>query len=315
MLRRTWAKTAMGAVLVSLTLGTLAQAKDPHDVRIAYSVSELANPWCRQVVAGMEKACQELGIQCKVLDAHNNTEKQVRELDEVIDAKYDGIMATAVNVVDTNKVFARAQKEGIVTGSIGQDSEYANMIYNLDEFAYGEAIGANAGRWAKLNLQCHGKVALLTQDDFDNVRARGDGIVKGLQSECPAINIVARLPAGEVFRGMMVTNLMLPRDPDVNMLIATNDTGGIGGYIVFMANQFVDSKRGVFSGDAIPDVLELMKAPNSAYRGTVDIKPQEVGYNSTKLVYQMVQEGVSIEPVVRSYTLDPITQEEVRAGQ
>lgn len=235
MSRRILAKTVMGAALLSLALGTVAEAKDPKDVRIAYAVSELANPWCRQVVTGLQQGCQELGIQCEVLDGQNSKGKQKSEMESVLAAKYDGLLATAVDVNDMEEVFTRAQKAGIVTGSIGQVTEHSNMSYTLDEFAYGHAIGSNAGKWAKTNLKCQGKAALLTQDESANTRARGDGIEKGLRDECPNIKIVSRLPAGELFKGMMVTNLMLPKDPDVNMLIATNDTGGIGGYIVFLA--------------------------------------------------------------------------------
>ena len=46
MLWRQIAKAFIGAAVLSLVLGVpAAEAKDPKDIRIAYSAPQLANPW------------------------------------------------------------------------------------------------------------------------------------------------------------------------------------------------------------------------------------------------------------------------------
>ena len=285
MLWRQIAKAFIGAAVLSLVLGVpAAEAKDPKDIRIAYSAPQLANPWFRGVKAGMDKACAELGIQCVAVDAQNSKTKQGEDIRKMITDGYDAIFATALDP------------------------------YNLrDEFAYGKAIGTQAANWAKKNLKCKGKVALLTQDNIATVRARGDGVVKAIRTICPELQIVARFHADDPFRGMSIMEIVIPRHPDLDMVVATTDSGGIGGYIIMTANGLVGDKHAVFSGDATPDAITLMKEPNSIYRGTVDLSPVHGGYESIRILYNMIQYGAPKSPVVRQLPYVEVSQEKVRS--
>ena len=314
MLWRQIAKAFIGAAVLSLVLGVpAAEAKDPKDIRIAYSAPQLANPWFRGVKAGMDKACAELGIQCVAVDAQNSKTKQGEDIRKMITDGYDAIFATALDPYNLSQLFSLAKSFGIVTGSIAQTAINSNLIYGMDEFAYDKAIGTQAANWAKKNLKCKGKVALLTQDNIATVRARGDGVVKAIRTICPELQIVARFHADDPFRGMSIMEIVIPRHPDLDMVVATTDSGGIGGYIIMTANGLVGDKHAVFSGDATPDAITLMKEPNSIYRGTVDLSPVHGGYESIRILYNMIQYGAPKSPVVRQLPYVEVSQEKVRS--
>lgn len=298
-----WSATLMlVGILGCVGLGfgsTAAEAKDPSEIRIAYSVPQLANPWFRGVVAGMHKACNELGIKCDVVDAINNKRKQSEDIRRMITSHYDAILATTLDSFNVGQLFSMAKNFKIATGSLAQTATNSNLVYGMDEFAYGMAIGTQAAEWAQETLKCKGKVLLLSQDKIVTSQARGDGVVRGLRTLCPDLQIVARYHADDPFRGMMMTEIALGHHPDLDMVVATTDAGGIGGYITMTANSLQDDRHAVFSGDATPDALELMSLPRSIYRGTVDLDPSQGGYESVKILYDMVQNGIPKSIVVR----------------
>lgn len=287
-----------------------AVAKNPEDIRIAYSMPHLANPWFHGVVDGMQRACKELGIKCDVVDANNNKRKQSADIRKMITSHYDAILVTSIDSLNTGQLFALAKNLGIVTGSLAQTALNSNLVYGMDEFAYGEAIGKQAGEWAQKALKCRGKVLLLTQDKIITSQARGDGIVQALNSLCPELQVVARYHADDLFRSMMVTDIALGHHEDLNMVVATTDAAAIGGYIIMTANKRQGDQYAVFSGDSTPDALELMSLPRSIYRGTIDLDPNKSGYESTKILYDMVQNGVPSSPVTKQLPFVAVPQKE-----
>ena len=52
------------AVMAVATISSANAATDPSEIKFGYSIPQLANPWFVGVKLGMEKACEELGIQC-----------------------------------------------------------------------------------------------------------------------------------------------------------------------------------------------------------------------------------------------------------
>lgn len=312
-MKRCFVNAVIGAAFMTLGLGWgVCSEVQAQDVKIAFSVSRLDDPWFHEVVDGVQKACNELKIKCDVVDAGNNKQKQSADVRKMIDDKYDAILVSAVDPFAFSHLFADAEDKGIPVGSIAQTVLHSNLYYGIDEFAFGTAIGKQAGEWAQKNLKCQGKTLLLTQDKIVVNQARGDGVVYGLHQLCPDMQIVARYYADEPLRGMMMTDIALARNPDLNMIVATNDGGGIGGFIMMAANNFLDDHHAVFSGDASKEVLHLMSLPRSVYRGTVDLEPSRGGYESVKILYDMVENDVPFEPVLKQFPYVAVSQEDVK---
>lgn len=315
-MKRCFAKAVIIAAFMTLCVGlgvsSVAQAKKPQDINIAISVPQLANPWFRDVSVGVRKACDELGINCKVVDALNSKRKQGADVRGwITGGDYDAILATALDPYNLSQQFALAKSFGLVTGSLAQTVPNSNLIYGINEYAYGDTIGSQAGDWAKQVLHCNGKVLVLTQDNMANLQSRGDGVVHGLFKKCKdGLQIVGRFHADDPFRGLMITGIVLGRHPDLNMVVATTDAGGLGGYITLFANDFKSSKHAVFSGDASFDALSMMISPNSIYRGTVDLAPIKGGYESIKILYDMLQNGTPKQPVKKELPYIPVSQKE-----
>ena len=311
-------KKLVCAVMCVAALGVATSAnaaKDPKDIKIGFSVPQLANPWFVGVKLGMEEACKELGIQCIAIDAQYRLDKQLSDLENMITDKYDAIFTTAIDANALQATFADAKSQGIVTGSIAQTVPNSDLLYGMDEYAYGHAIGTQAANWAKSTLKCKGKVALITQDNVEAVKRRGDGIEDAIKEICPDLELVARQAGDNPERGMRVIESVLQRHPDLNLVVATNDSGGIGGYQAMDANGIKGDNYAVFSGDATREALALIEQEGSIYRGTVDLYPFKGGYESTKIMYDMIQNGIPKEQTVRMLPYVEVPQADVMSGK
>lgn len=303
------------AAVLALSVTQAQAAKDPSEIKLGFSVPQLANPWFVGVKLGMDKACEELGIQCIAIDAQYRVDKQISDIENMISDKYDAIFCTAIDANALLATYEDAKKAGIATGSIAQTVPNGHLIYGMDEYNYGYTIGTQAATWAKDTLKCKGKVALITQDNVEAVKKRGDGIQKAVEDICPGMEIVARQAGDNPESGMKIIEAVLQQHPDLNLVIGSNDSGGIGGYQAMMANNAIGDDRAVFSGDATRECLALMQEPDSIYRGTVDLFPFKGGYETTKYLYEMVQNGLPEEQVTTSLPYVLVPQADVLSGK
>lgn len=255
---------------------------------IGYSAMQFSNPWYKDVVRGIEEACKQRNIKCVAVDAHNDIDKQLSDVRDMIDAEYDAIFVTPISPNDLAPLFREAQSKGIVTGSLAQIVPHSNLEYGMLEYDYGHSIGTQAAQWAKRVLKCQGSALVLSQDNIEATISRGDGIVDAMYSICPELNVISRAMSSNPEQGKAVVLNVLKQHPDLNMVVSATDAAGIGAYHAMVEKQAVGPERAVFSGDATLDTIEIMKDENNIYRGTVKLSGIRAGYESIRMLYNMI---------------------------
>lgn len=301
----------------SASPGTEAGADGKSDgagVKLAYVSMNLANPWTVEVKNGFEAACKDLGVQCLTIDSQYKVDKQVSDIENLINDGYNGFTFIPIDPNATRALVETAKSKGIATASIAQPQDNANLIYTLDEHDYGKAIGTQAGEWAKGALGCKVKVAIISQDNVEAVIPRGNGVEEALKEICPDANIVSRQAGDTPEGGMQIIESVLQQHPDLNLVVGTNDSGAIGGYQAMVGGNAVGEDRAVFSGDATAEALDLIKKPDSIYRGTVDLFPYKGGYESAEILYKWATEGVPAEPETIMFPYVAVPQADVLDG-
>ncbi len=296
-------------------VSSVCAEKDKSDIRLAYISMHLTDPWNVAVKNGFEAACEDLGIQCICIDSQYKVDKQVNDLENVIADKYDGFTFTPIDPNATHDLVETAKEMGIATASIAQEQDNVHLKYTLTEYDYGYTIGKQAGEWFKKELDCNGKIAILSQDQVEAVIPRGNGIQEAILEICPNANIVARQSGDTPETGLKVIESILQVHPDLNMVVATADSGGLGGYQAMVNAGAVGSDRAVFSGDATEECLAIMMEEDSIYRGTVDLFPYKGGYESAEILYKYVTEGVPDEQEVVYLPYVPVPVEDLLSGK
>lgn len=301
-------------VLAGLSANAWAQ-KNPEDITIGYSAMQLSNPWYISVRAGMVDACRKLGIKCVIIDAQNRVDKQVSDLQNMVHDRFDAIACTPLDAEALQDLYAHANSEGIITGSLAQIVPGSQLEYGMDEFRYGYTIGKQAAEWARTTLQCRGKAVLITQDNVLATIPRADGAEAALKEICPALNIVLRQEGASPEGGKKVVEEALAQHPDLDLAVSVTDAGGVGAFQAFSVQGVSSRRHAVFSGDATPEVISLMNDQGSIYRGTVDLMPYDAGYHTIEYLYDMVQNGAPAEPLKLSIPFEPVSEADVLSGK
>ena len=271
-----------------------ASGESGKDVKLGFVCMNLGNPWFVEVKKGFEDACKELGVTGMVVDSQYDVDKQVSDLESLINDNYTGIMISPIDQNATSALIDKAKDNNIAVSCVAQSQDNADMRYIVDEYEYGSIIGENAANWINENLkdQEKVKVAIISQDNVEAVIPRGDGVQETLEKMCPNVEIVSRQAGDTPEAGMKIIEGVLQQTPDLNIVAAVNDSGGIGGYQALVAAGFTgDDPVAVFSGDATDEALNAMKEDNTIYRGTVDLNPYGAGFESAEKLFEYVKNG------------------------
>lgn len=286
-------------------IAAVKESEVPSDIKLGYVIMNLANPWFVQVGKGFEDACAEMGIEKPLLiDSKYEVSKQVTDVETLVNDEYNGIMISPIDQNALMDVVDAANAAGIVTSCAAQSQDNVDFRYIVEEYTYGQAIGQNAANWINENLgdQEEVQVAIISQDNVEDVIARGDGVQDTLEKECPNVNIVVRQAGDTPEGGLQIIESALAAYPDLQVVVATNDSGGIGGYQALVnAGYTGDDPVAVFSGDATDEALNDMLQENTIYRGTVDLAPYACGYESAYQIVYYILNGKPAETKTQGF--------------
>lgn len=274
-------------------IADVKESEVPRDIKLGYVCMNLANPWFVQVVEGFEAACEEMGIEKPLtIDSQYDVDKQVSDVETLVGDEYDAIMLSPIDQNALETVVTAAKDAGIIVSCAAQSVDIADFRYIVEEYTYGQAIGQNAANWINENLadQEEVQVCIISQDNVEDVIARGNGVQETLEAKCPNVKVVVRQAGDTPEGGLQIVESALAAYPDLQVVVATNDSGGIGGYQALVNAGYTGSDPvAVFSGDATDEALNDMLQEDTIYRGTVDLAPYACGYESAyQLVYYII---------------------------
>lgn len=292
-----------------------SEAPAPEDIKLAYACWNLTNEWFISLVTGFEDACEELGVEAVITDSQYTIEKQLNDIENLMNSGVNGIAFCAVDETATHDMVEQAKEQGVVIASTAQTQSNANFMYALNEYDYGYIIGSNAAEWVNEQLGGEGTYVLLSKDNIDTTIARGDGIEDALKEKCPNLVQVARQAADTAETAYSIVETVLQTNPDINLVVGTEDSCVIGGYRAMQAAGAIGDDRACFSGDATSEILAAMEEEDSIYRGTVDLIPYDCGYDTAMKMYEFAINGVSEEPEWLWFDPIPVTREQYLNGE
>jgi len=157
--------------------------------------------------------------------------------------------------------------------------------FDLSEGAYAierEALDPIGAEIVELPAKTEEEFIALAQD-ADAVIARNRritaGIIKGLKMTDPDAVIVARQDALSESEGLAATTPMLQANPDLNAVLAIEETASEGAYQAFINSGHKANDPKVFIGgiDGTLRALQLLKQGNTMYRGSAALSLKQLG--------------------------------------
>ncbi|HEU4382794.1 MAG TPA: D-ribose ABC transporter substrate-binding protein [Anaeromyxobacteraceae bacterium] len=256
------------AALAAVALGGPALAKDT----VGLSVSTLNNPFFVTLRDGARGAAQKAGLELVVLDAQDKVDKQVADVEDLIQKKVKVIL---VNPTDSSAVvpaIKKANAAGIPVITVDRGANGGTVAFHIA--SDNVAGGRLAGDYVCKMLHGRGKVVELEGIPGSSAaRDRGKGFNDHLAAGCTGVAVVARQTANfDRAQGLTVMENVLQAQKEIDAVFAHNDEMALGALQAIKA-----SKRPirVVGFDATDDAVKSVNA--CEMKATVAQQPAEMG--------------------------------------
>ncbi len=263
--RRTALKTAGGALAAAATLagtgaGGLGRAW-AQGKQLAYLTPGLDLPFWRYLAKGIEDVAKKNGGSSTNYDSHNDAATQLKNAQDAIARKVDGILISPTNSSTAPSVLELAAKASIpvVIADIGTTrGEHVSFIISDNEkgaYDIGKVLAQDlaAKGWNK------GPVGLVTISlARNNGKLRTAGFRKAMKEagvEEAALSQMQTYTAGETFKYVQD---MLTAHPDMHGIFVQTDTPTLGAVRAIQAAHRQDSVL-LAAFDGVPEFIDLIK--------------------------------------------------------
>jgi ribose transport system substrate-binding protein len=267
-------------VVALLSLAVPAGAKDT----VGLSVSTLNNPFFVTLRDGARAAADKAGLELVVLDAQDKADKQVSDLEDLVQKKVKVILVNPTDAAAVVPAIVKANGAGIPVITVDRGASGGKVAFHIA--SDNVAGGRLAGEFACKLLGGKGKMVELEGIPGSSAaRDRGKGFNDYLKASCAGVSVVARQTANfDRAQGLTVMENVLQAQPAIDAVFAHNDEMALGALRAIQA-----SKRPIriVGFDATDDAVKAVNACEMA--ATVAQQPAEMGRLSVEKAAAIVK--------------------------
>jgi len=271
-----------------LLFGGASFAKDPKDMQIVYIVKDLVNPFFVEMKWGGFAAAKEYGVQYTALAPERySVENQIRIMEDAIQKKVDAIVIVPIDGKGIVSAIERANKAGIPVFNCNTKAAGGETIgfAGIDHVMLGRAVG----EFTVKKLNGKGQIVILEgTTGASSAQERLQGMHEVLD-KYPDIKILASTTAKYNRQmGMKVTEDLLVRFPEIDAILAANDTMALGAKEAAKDARRLE-KIAIIGIDANPEALAAVEAGEMA--ATINGGAFDQGYVATDLTCRYLIKG------------------------
>ena len=218
---------------------------EDDQVTIAFSPLALSIPALKGLSEGVEAVGSGVfGYDVIILDPDFDAPKQAQQLNELIaTGRIDAAWVIAVNPGAMKEVVDTAQANGVVLvmNGVPEDYGYDGMqagvtFARINYEKFGGAVGQMAGQC--INERLGGEAQVIVLQSAEGTAGKQE-IEEAMEAEllaaAPNAEIVATAIVSERAEGQTTVSQLLLANPGANVVMATNDEGGLGALGAFEA--------------------------------------------------------------------------------
>lgn len=267
------------AVLVWTLAGVLAQG-----TVVGLSLSTLNNPFFVTLRDGALQAAQKAGVQLVVLDAQDRVDKQVADIEDLIQRRVRVLLVNPTDSAAVVPAIQRANQAGIPVITVDRAATGGRVAFHVA--SDNVAGGRMAAEFVCNLLKGQGKVVELEGiPGTSAARDRGQGFNAHLKEKCSGITVVARQTANfDRAQGLSVMENILQAQREISAIFAHNDEMALGALQAIKASG---RKIPVVGFDATPDAVKAVEACEMA--ATVAQQPAEMGRIAVEKAVELIK--------------------------
>lgn len=257
-------------------------------VTVGLAVSTLNNPFFVSLKEGAEKAAKEAGVELLVVDAQDDTAKQISGVEDLIQKKVSVLMINPTDSAAIVTAVEAANKANIPVITVDRAAEGGQVVSHIA--SDNAAGGKMAGEFILEKLGGKGNIVELQGiAGTSAARDRGQGFHDAIDNK-EGIKVVASQPADfDRAKGLSVMENILQGNKDIQAVFAHNDEMALG------ALQAVEAQGKdvlVVGFDATDDAVKAVQDGKMA--ATVAQKPAAIGETALQTAVK-VAKGEKVE--------------------
>lgn len=224
------------------------------------------------------------GDQIILRDPALSVERQIEQINEMLDMGIDVLVLTPVDWASLTDVLKRAKEMGVyivVVDSNVKDSSLVDCTITSNNYAAGKFVADYfIGKHSKA------KVVLMVQDSAKSTRDRTQGFVNAI-SEYKDIEIVDEIECeGQLEIAMPLMQDLLESGIEFDTVFCINDLAAVGVVAALDEKGLLDQVE-VYGVDASPDSKALIKEKMMV--ATAAQFPSQIGLNAADNIYRLLE--------------------------
>jgi len=238
------------------------EGEDTTDLKIGLAVQTLGNQVWAQHMDAIQKAADEDGNTVTVLEANENANTQISQIENFITSACDIIIVNPVDPDAIEDVCKKAREAGIKVIAWDEEMENTDINWIIKNYDLGVAIGEQAAKFINEKFE-DGKceVAVLGYPQTPILLERENGMIDKIAELAPNAEIVANQPAINPTEGLDAMETILQANPDVKVVCCIGGGGAAGANEAFKGfyGSDVPENVGIFSTDLTDETIASMK--------------------------------------------------------
>ncbi len=238
-----------------------------------------SDPFMVPLYDGMKEACDANGIELIAYYADNDIEKQISQVDDLLEQDIDGLIVMPVDFEGITPALEAADKAGVPVVSVDAEcakSELTIAYIASDNYAAGYACGENV-----LKTLESAKIVALTHPEIKCTIDRYEGF-KAAIADKEGFEIIAEQPcSGLMDKGMTVMDNMIQAYPEFDVVFCINDGSSQGAISSLEAANRLDGVQ-VYAVDGQQTNADLIK--DGKLTGEAAQQPFEMGKGAVELL-------------------------------
>ena len=283
--RRRTAAGAIAAAAVVLagcstdagTASTVPGGAQSHTIAISFPNASAA-PVVQNLFRIAQAEAKAKGYKLVIDDPGADAGKQVSTIQTWIQQGVGAIVASTLDPMVVDSVAKQAQAAGIKWVTFATTIPHQDATLGFPHEEAGLKLGTAAGTWITARLGGSAKVGLLAYSPAQYARERAKGILAGLKQTAPQAQVVATQDAVSSTDGLAKVSAMLQAHPDLDVVLAVEDSAGQGAYQAFLDSGHSSTDPKVFIGgiNGAQDQLKLVQQ-GTIYRATAAFNQRLLG--------------------------------------
>jgi ribose transport system substrate-binding protein len=265
------------------TGGKKEETKKDGSMKIVLSISTLNNPFFVTLKEGAEKAAKKEGVELIVVDAQNDSAKQINDIEDLIQQNVDLILVNPTDSSAVTSAIESANSANIPVITVDRSADGGKVVTHIA--SDNVAGGKMAGEFLLEQLKNGGNIVELEGIPGSSAaRERGEGFHQVID-KASNVKVVAKQAADfDRAKGLSVMENILQSHKDIQAVFAHNDEMALGALEALEAHGMKDVI--VVGFDATEDAVKAVKEGKMA--ATVAQKPEIIGENAVKTALKVL---------------------------